>query len=885
MIPRQLAAALAVAAILGQGVGPANAQMPWTDAHGDPLPAGALARIGTVRWRAENNIVLAAMLDSATALTVTEDHVVEVWDVASGTVARRFDIGGEVRKGPNGLPIGLVLPASLRGIALSRDGKTLAIVGQDRALRVWDVATGKEVAKLGDATAPGLRNLSLSNDGRLLAAASLRGGLQIWETSGEKEPRALRGRNESLPESTLSSHQFSPDGTTLLQLATERTAPLRKPILVIWDTATGEEKRRLSDLPIPANRFVSAQQVVVSPDHQVVALPLGNSIVLAGLADGKEVGHIDLTTFDPTQVFLFTPDGKAFLAASGPNEPLRVWEVPSGKVLRQFDMPPAGGRPRMVLRASRGETQAAVAPDGKTLLWTNGPALTFIDLDTGKIRNESAGPTGPLREAFFSADGATVYTRGGELFIRRWDAATGKETGRLNVPRLSGSFLLSADGRWLAAGDLTGRVVLFDAVSLKEKHAFVPEEQNIGSAIAFSPDSRYLARALFTTRSVGIYDVATGDKRAQLRLGAPAPDPNNPLAAVGRSPVRMAFARDGGLLAVASERLVTVWDVRRERQVGQIPLGEEVFRHAVFSPDAQTLALETSAGTSLWELATFQRRTWLHQYEGPVGLDRTAALRLILDDAPSPMPLAFSADGRLLARAGEDRKIRLWDTWTGKEVGIFEGHRGGLASADFAPDGRKLVTSSSDATAVVWDLGPIRERLTRPRAELDQGTVEASWEALGEQDAGRAYRAIGALAGDPARAVAFLREVVEPAAGADPKLLAQLLAELDDPKFAVRERAGARLQALGEGAAAALRQAAEKGASAELRRRAGQLLADVGIRPPTRAEVRALRAVEVLERAGTPEAIDLLKKLAAGAAEVIPTPQARAALERLTARK
>src|SRR5207247_8940793 len=104
-----------------------------------------------------------------------------------------------------------------------------------------------------------------------------------------------------------------------------------------------------------------------------------------------------------------------------------------------------------------------------------------------------------------------------------------------------------------------------------------------------------------------------------------------------RMPLRTTFSRDGRLLVVASDRLVTVWDVGRERQIGQIALGEEAFHYADLSPDNRTIAVQTSAGTSIWELATFLRRSPLHQNEAPMPSTHLGALRLLLDDAPSPL--------------------------------------------------------------------------------------------------------------------------------------------------------------------------------------------------------------------------------------------------------
>src|SRR5207249_4215687 len=71
------------------------ADEPRTDRFGDPLPPGAVARLGTVRWRAGHNVVAAVYRpDGKTLLTVSQDYVVSVWEVATGRELRRFDVGG-----------------------------------------------------------------------------------------------------------------------------------------------------------------------------------------------------------------------------------------------------------------------------------------------------------------------------------------------------------------------------------------------------------------------------------------------------------------------------------------------------------------------------------------------------------------------------------------------------------------------------------------------------------------------------------------------------------------------------------------------------------------------------------------------------------------------
>src|SRR5205085_5121176 len=103
---------------------------------------------------------------------------------------------------------------------------------------------------------------------------------------------------------------------------------------------------------------------------------------------------------------------------------------------------------------------------------------------------------------------------------------------------------------------------------------------------------------------------------------------------------------------------------------------------------------------------------------------------------------------------------------------------------------------------------------------------------------------------------------VEPA---DPKRLAGLIADLDSAEFAAREKAARDLGRIGKPAAAALREAKEKSESAEVRRRAGELLDKLnGPTTPAPEELRAARAVEVLEWIGSAEARGVLTGLAKG---------------------
>src|SRR5262249_18721637 len=144
-----------------------------------------------------------------------------------------------------------------------------------------------------------------------------------------------------------------------------------------------------------------------------------------------------------------------------------------------------------------------------------------------------------------------------------------------------------------------------------------------------------------------------------------------------------------------------------------------------------------------------------------------------------------------------------------------------------------------------------------------------------------------ALAAAP-QVVPLLKERVQPVTvPADRTRLARLVADLDSSKFAVRQEAAAALEKLGELAEPALVKALRGQLSVEARRRVGQILETIGRQRgpvPSPERLRALRAVELLERIATPEAQRLLAALAGGTPDAWLTREAQRALERLEKR-
>ena len=456
-------------------------------------------------------------------------------------------------------------------VAFSPDGRTLASASWDQTVKLWDVASGRELKTL-SGHAGKVTSVAFSPDGKALASGGADKTIKLWDLASGAGPRTLAGHADE-----VSSLAFSPDGKTLASGGHDDTVKL-------WDLAGGGETRTLTEQTGQINA------VAFSPDGKILASASFNTTIK--LWDGASGAPLRTLMGHTTALFAvaFSPDGKV-LASVGGDHTVKLWDLAKGIGLSTLIG--HGAAIRSLAFSPDGKVLASASADKTVKLWDVSGDVFGAG---GKLLRTLTGHEAMVFSVAFSPDGKTLASGGWDHAIKLWDVASGRELRTLTGhAKEVNCVAFSPDAKVLASASMDDTVRLWDAVSGREIRA-IPAGHLTASSLAFAPDGKTLAAGA-GDGTITLWDTASGEERRALS-GHTAPV------------FSLAFSPDGQTLASAgSDQTIRPWDLAGGRQPHIMASDVQA---VAFSPDGKVLASAGLDGTTrLWDASSGEERVAL----------------------------------------------------------------------------------------------------------------------------------------------------------------------------------------------------------------------------------------------------------------------------------
>jgi WD40 repeat protein len=685
------------------------------DALGDPLPPGAVARLGTARLKhfyppsvTNTNLPPHA---SVTTLTFAPDGKRFASGTGPGGMVRLWDTA-----------TGKAIPGAWderaidceRPMAFSPDGALFAVHGQDRTnpnrdtmdLMVCEVSSGKLLRSWTEDR--DVRALAFADGGKTLIAAC-DDAVRWWTVATGKEQRSWKPPEATVKPAQKDGAQGIPEYYfTLFADGRRLVATLWRRIVgnkilpggetALFDLAAGKELWRVHDAKAGEPR------VVLSADNSRVGLLYRERrLDVHDTASGKKLYTL------PVEQLLAPRDeigalalsaGEDRVAVAGPDDRVSVWCARDRK-WRTCATPRTNPWPGTA-------SAVAFSPDGTRLVHARGGDLQVLDAATLEDIHAFDGHRDWVDYLAFSADGKRLLTGSAVAVtyphvVLSWDTATWKQVGLPSDHEAAWpNFGIASAERTVYLGkDGDDRFNLYDyATGKKLGRLQTPARTKTDGSGFFAPGGR-----VFVAFGGDLYAIPSGKLLCRLPwFFLPGHESIRPVAisADGRLVAVCDWGAAIHVLETATGKAVGRFDPVREQVESEAP----VVANLAFSPDDKHLVAWTTRNHAIqvWDLRTGAKRLTL-----PEAVPARRGIRAL--------HFAWSPDGRVLA-VGDGKVINVWELATQKLRSVLRGHQAEVRSLAFSPDGCLLASGSVDTTVLIWDMSGRVQAAARQRRAL-----------------------------------------------------------------------------------------------------------------------------------------------------------------------
>ena len=652
-----------------------------------------LTETGGVPFRLDAEIAAVEFSPDDRWLATASANSVRLWDTQTPSAAPKILHG----------------PSKINAIAFSPDGKTLATVGDDFSVRLWDITTLNPSDRMRALNGHGARwlNVGFSRDGQWMAASNADGAAQLWKWPDPTTATWILPHGKG----GVYALAFSPDSKWLATGSDDKSVRM-------WNLLDADPSN--NPKPLRSGRGWGIQ-LVFSPNSQWLAA--------GGTGGGPDpvvlwnVAALDspfrLKGVPWTGVLAFSPDGRSLVTPSELSDARGQYGT---RLVWDLTKPDPTSDPAR-LPGHNNLSDLAFSPDGNWLATasTDFTAQLWNVSDTLAPPVVLRGHEGPILRMAFSHDGRHLATASKDQTVRLWNASSPTAeplelrapvgSTKLSAWDLSGAELPSAprtldnekmplqagsvfspDGKWIA---VTPRTDDNDVVHLfptsNHTHYVLHDPGGIFAAAIFSPDGRWLITA-GRDSNIRLWDLQASDPTSAPRL----------LRGHTNWVRSLAISADGHRLVTGArggprDRSVFVWDLSAaDPSRNPISLAGGDVRAVAISADGRYVVAgswEPDNDARIWDLSpqpSFQR-----------------PMRLTFKDRV--YDVAISPDARWVAAGSWDQTTQLLDL-TRPNAGpiTLRGHTERTLSVAFSPDSRWLATGNKDETVRLWNLSDPR---------------------------------------------------------------------------------------------------------------------------------------------------------------------------------